>query len=356
MATQLLSDVDQALAAQLGPKVYEQYNRSAILMRQLPKEVADDGGKSCTWDVDFDGATATTYTEGADIASGDLQQDIPENATLPWGYYRSAFGTSSLNMAVARASRNSPSKLWNMFEKNLSGSLSKTASVVNTACFSGTGATAIVGADTALAATGTYAGLSKATYSTWAGKELANGSVDRALTKALIDQLEQQVYDACGEPPDLWITTSTTARKYEGLFESDKRFIVVNPGELSVANGGSNSGPNWNVRAGETGLHYKGYQLFRDIGATAGHLYAFNRKYCALKFLPAFDPIDVAGSESKAMEMGLIDETGAPIGAMAHFTPLAVMGSSRRGMVEVFLQLAMKRPGACGYISDIDET
>lgn len=350
MATQALSDFSGALAVVLGPDVIRQMNRKATTLGLLNK--AAGAGPTCAWDVSFSGATAGTYTEGADVSAADLQVDTKNQASLSWGYYRSAFGISTLAKAVAASSSTSPEDIADMVRFDAMGSASKLASVINTAIFSGSGSGSVIGLDSALAASGTYAGLSKATYSEWGGNVLANGGSARALTKSLLDELEQTIYDACGEAPDIIVTTSAIARKYESLFDSMTRQVIVAPGELSAARTGGNPGPTWRPEEGETGLTYKGRQVYRDKDCTAGHLYMLNSDYARVRFVPM--PLDPEFANA-VRSMGLTDLMD-PVNLAAHFSALGKLGSSDRFLLELFPQLEIKAVNAHGFIDDISES
>lgn len=348
MALEILSDFSAAYAEVFGPLVIRQMNRKAVLLRRLMK--MPGAGKNCAWDVTFSGAAAGTFTEGADVAVGDLAHDIDVPATLAWGEYRSNYGFSSLAQAVARSSNTSPMELWSRFSHDLKGSASKLGSVLNAALYNGTGANAIIGLQTGLATSGTFANISKATYTEWQGNVNTNSGTPRALTKALMDTLEGEIYDACGERPDIIVTTTNVANKYEGLFDAQKQVIVMN--DLSVGNVQDTGGPRYRVEDGETGLQHKGVGVLRDKDCPAEHLFMLNSDYLRVRFLPAVADVETSSASAE------VDITDGEVSTqlMAKLSALGKKGASDQFTLECFPQLEYLKVNAHGYIDDIDES
>jgi hypothetical protein len=347
MALEQLTNISSALAELFDPIVQRQMNRKAVLLSRLPKQPGR--GKTCAWDVEFSGAAADTYTEGADVGASDMATDIKDPATLAWGFYRSSFGVSGLAKAVAMSSNTSPEELQALIGDDLVGSASKLASVINTKLYVGSGTGHVIGLDSAIAATGTYAGVNKATRTEWAGNVLSNSGTKRALTKALLDELEQKIYDASGEMPDLYITTSKIARKYEALFDQVQRTVIVN--DLSSA-GPAGRGPDWDVANGETGFNYKGHPLLRDKDCKAEHFFMLNSNYVQVQAVPQVLADDTG---VRAEIIPLRDEKGNLVGLPVHYQKLAKTGDSDRFSLVVYVQLRVKRVNANGFINDIDE-
>lgn len=342
-----LSDVAGAMAVELGPTVISQINRKTTLLSRLMKVAGQ--GKTNSWDVRFSGASAGTYTEGAAIADSDLDADDRVQASNAWGLYRSAFGISSLTRAVTGNSPSSPDEFVELAAADARASAAELASQMNVDAFSGS--SGIIGLDSALAASGTYAGLSKATYAEWAGNVLANGGSARSLTKALIDELEEDIYTACGMSPDMIVTTPAIVRKYGHLFDSKLQVMTARIGELTARGDGSNAGPRHNVEAGETGYTYNGIQVLRDKDATAGHFYMLNSEFVDFRAVSVRRDRLGADAAAAAREMGLADTD-----LFGHFSVLGKDGSRDRFMLEIFPQMRVKRVNAHGFIDDIDES
>jgi hypothetical protein len=349
MALDTLSSFAAALSEEFGLRVFKQMNRKAVLLSKIAKVAG--GGPNCAWDVKFSGAAAGAFTEGAAVNSTtDLAQDINVPATLAWGLYRSNFGMSGLARAVAAASRQSPRDLLDRVADDLDGSASKLGSVINAALYTGSGAGNIIGLQTALATTGSYAGIAKATYAEWAGNVETNGSA-RALTKPLMDAIERKCYVASGEQPNLWICSPGVAQKYEGLFDANTRNVVI---INDLANQSKPSGGGLvKTETGATGLFYKGHEIFRDKDCPTGHLFALNTDHLQVVFVPAV--LDNSTGSVSTSE-SLADERGMPVGLMAHFQRLAKEGDSDRYSLVIYPQLKLTKVNAHGMIDQIDET
>ncbi len=363
MALELRSDIQAAFSELFDKRVQRQMNRKAVLLSRLTKKRG--GGKNLAWDVEFSGASAGTFTEGADVAGGDLAQDIKVPATLSWGLYRSSFGVSGLAKAVAMSSITSPEQIQDLVGDDLIGSATKLASQLNKALYNGSGAGAIIGLQTQLAASGTYANIDRGTYSEWAGNVNANGGIKRALTKFLLDDMERRIYEACGEMPTIYVTTPKIAQKYEALFDSLNRTILVKS-DLSAASGQGGQGPEWDHENGETGLNYKGNAILRDKDCPTSQFFMLCGDYLTFEAVPpgttAMNDTGVGGGELE-LEAGNFGEAGEgnegdteSVGIPVHYQKIAKLGDSDRFSLVVYPQVKNRRCNAGGYIDDIDET
>lgn len=346
MALQALSDISGALSLFFLPELQRQMNRHTVGLSLAPKRLGR--GKTHNWDVQFSGATAAAYSEGADVGSGDLAQDVSVAASLSWSQYRSAFGVSGLAKATSASSPGSAEELLNIVAMHARNSASKLASVLNSEIYSGS--SNIVGLDTALSATGTYAGVSKVTYAEWQGNVSANGGTPRALTKNLMDALDKDIYKACGMSCDFIKTTPEVALKYEALFDATVRHVVDN-GEISAASRAM-TGKIIRDRSGFTGYSYKGKPIFRDKDATAGHMYFMNMDHYAFLTLP---PSGLGQTAVQAMAAALADDKGETAGIMGAVEYLAKLGDSDRFQVKIYPAFVVDRPGAHGLLDDIAE-
>ncbi len=348
MAIENLAAIVAAYAELLGPRVTGQMNRQAPLLGRLRKE--GEGGPTCAWDVTMSGATAGTFAEGADVADGDIAQDTDLMATLAWGEYRSNFGMTGKAKAVAQSAGTSPPALVNRFAKDLMASAQELGRTLNGACYTGSGSEAIIGLQTALSATGSYAGINKATYAEWAGNEDGNSGTPRPLTKTIIDTMEAKIFKRSGKRFDIAVTTPESATKYESLFDAQKQVININTNDLSVS-GAQGGGVNYNVEAGETGLTYKGVGVLRDAECPAGHLFLINSDHIRVRYLPL-----IINNETGAVAtLESILDGNAPSGLMAHLKRLGPSGDAEKWSLVVYPQLEINKVNAHGMIFDIDE-
>jgi hypothetical protein len=346
MADQTLSTVSSALSQLYAPKLVSQFNRLSVLTAALPKKVGK--GKNVAWDVHFSAGTAASYSDGADVSTYDV--DTPVAATLSWGLYRTSFSVSGLAQAAAASSVGSAAELMALIETNAATKGMKLASTLNADFFTGT--SAIVGLESAVAGSGTYAGVVPGTYSEWVSSELANGGVSRALTKSLLDNLEEDIYEACGMAPDLIVTTPAIARKYESLLDANSRWVVPT-GDISAVQSGNGARSVLNDHSGFTGLAYKGIPIFRDRNCPAGKLFMLNRSFIDIEVLP--QPGTNTATVEKAKE--LAGEWGAnALGMLARIEAMAKTGDSDKFTMKVYCQMAVRRRNAHGILKDILET
>jgi len=343
MSAETLSGITAVLPQLFGNDITRNWNRAARLAGLIT--VKPGSGKNIAWPAEFSGASAASYTEGADVSTYDQDPVVP--ATLDWGYYRSTFSLSGLEIAVAKASKDAAAALTVIIGERMLGSITKLSSIVNAALFTGAGTTGLIHGflNGGLAATGAYANIYRSgggtNYTEWASTLLTNGSVDRALTIDLISQLEQSIFIASGTTPSCYMASPGVYRKYAGLFETIRRVEGDGRGPMSYGTGAAE-------------LFFRGVPIFRDKDCTAKHLIALNLDECEIQVVgqPA-DPNANGGTQSG------VDSNGKDAKALAipvTVIPLAKLGDSQRFQTSVYIQLKIKRPNTMGYIGDISET
>lgn len=345
MATQALTDISTALSIQLSPVLTKAFNRISVLAGLAPK--TNGRGQNCAWVVQFTGASAATFAEGADVTA--YNQDASVYANLSWGQYRSSFGVSGLEQAAAQSSANSPAELMRIIMDNANNAMEALAFKMDLDMFSGTGSNSIIGLDTALAATGSYAGIAKGTYTEWAGNVLANGGTARELTKGLMDQLEAACFDASGQSPNVIVASSAVCRKYEGLFDSITRVNLVQNTDLAV-NRADLSSLSVSSTNGFTGYSYKGMPVYRARNATAGAMYMLNSDMFELQTLPQ----GVVNTSAQAQDAGLVAGAARlPVGLNVRVEAMAKTGDADKFTVKVYPQLKVTRTNGHGILQDI---
>jgi hypothetical protein len=345
MALETLAQVSAALTQVFAPDLQRQMNRLATTAAMLQAERGQ--GKNCAWDVEFSGAVADAVAEGADVTPAELTTDPLVPATLGWAIYRQSFGLTETEIDAAASSVGTPEVLLDMFGERVLNAHHALCSKVNADLFDGTGLAPnnnpnLIGLfGGPLEPTGIYAAINRATYGEWASNVLANGNVPRPLTIDLMAQMEQNIFTACGEPPNLIIASSGVLRRYENFFESVRRVVADGRGPLEY-------------NAGATNLFYKGIPIVRDRNCRAGRMVFLNTNYVRVKYLPHINPGDALGHA----ETRLVSGAGAVQTATdipARIVLLAKTGDAVRASVKTTIQLAVKRPNACGYIADIAE-
>lgn len=351
MAAETLSDIEAALSQTFAADLYRQWNRSAVLASMIM--VKPGAGKNAAWDVEFSGNQADTVAEGSDVGAGEFNSDINEPAILQWAHYRSSFQVSETQLDAAATSIGTAGALVDLFGDRILGAGAKIAEKINIDLYAGTGVDGmsnptIVGIHGgALETTGLYAGLDRSTRAEWTGNVLGNGAVLRALTHDLLYQLEEQIFTACGEPPNVIVCSPGIYRKYAGLFEEVRRLATDGMGPLSY-------------RAGAATLFWQSMPVIRDRNATVNRLSMLNTNYIETKFLPRLGaPRDAVMQQMK----DLVGSTGGEQHAELTMTQiparcaiLAKTGDSVKMSVKTTLATCVKRPNASGYITDISET
>lgn len=365
MAADVLANIANALARTFAPDIVMQFNREAVTAKLL--SVKDDQGygdaKEVAWDVSFSGATAAAFAEGSDVGASEFNQDTDINAILSWGMYRAPFQLSNLEINAASRAVGSADKLRSIVTHRLFGSMTKMASVINADLWTGTGTASngnpnIIGftgtAGTwngSLISSGSYAGLATGTYSEWASNLFTNGGVSRPLSFALLSQAERQIYLNSGERPDVMVGSVGVLSKYEGLFESQKMYNSNEGGGVSQYRGSVTAG----MEGMKTSLAWRDTPMYRDRNAPTGVLLMLNSSNLELKFLP-FNPLSPDGVPVQTMTLPSSNgKATTPTPLMANIYPLARTGSAIKFNVEMYVQLAVKRPNSCALIGDLSE-
>jgi hypothetical protein len=341
-----LAAVAAALSQQFDPELVRQSNRMAIAASII---MAERGrGKNCAWDVQFDGATADAVDEGSDIDETEFTNDVPEPAVLPWAHYRQSFKLTETELDAAESSLGSAEALLDLFGERVLNAHQKLISVINADIFTGTGTSArgkpnLVGLyGGPLEPTGIYAGQSRAQFKEWAGNVLGNGGIARPLTIDLMSQLEGNIFDAFGEPPNLIIASTGVVRQYESFFESVRRIVSDGRGPMEFG-------------AGASALFYKGIPVIRDRNSPRGRLAMLNTNYLKMKYLPSRNRGDAAGYSENKLEGSNGREIKTATDIPARIVLLGKTGDNLKASVKTSIQLVNKRPNSSGYITDIQE-
>lgn len=343
----LLSNVSNALSQRFSPRLARQFNRMAVTGAALKSERGF--GKNAAWDVEFSGAGAGSYAEGADVAGGELLVDTLVPATLSWGHYRSAFQVSETQFDAAASSAGSAEAIVKLFDERIMGSGMKLASVINVDLLTGSGTDGsgnpnIVGLlNGSLEASGNYANISRSTYTEWKGNVLANGGIARPLTIDLIEQLDANIFTASGLRPTFGLCSPGVWRKYKGLFEPIRRV--------------EGTGPINHYDTSTSLVMWNGIPILRDKDVPAGKMILVNDRMVSKVFLPssAMSAEDVFKVEERQGAGGNGDGEVNSLNLPFRIVPLSRNGDSLKFMVKCVLQLKVERPNSMGYISDISE-
>jgi hypothetical protein len=361
MAIDVSSDIASALSQRFQADIARQYNRVTMLAAALKSEGAVQGNaKNVAWDVVLGdsyngfGQTANAYNEGTAMASDEFSTDTIAPAILPWGLYRNGFSVSDQEFDTAFPSAGSASAISvGLLRERILSATSKLASLENMDLWSGTGSASsgvYVGAPNiigvfggALAASGTYAGISVTDYPSWGSNVLANGGVPRPLTFDLMQQIEAEIFNACSEKPDLIVCSTNVWRKYSDLFEPLRRF---NDSESKRDDGVDE-------------LSWRGIRIIRDKDAPeangAGCMLFLNTRHITKVYLPPTEMsrADVWKVQDDSLKGFNGDQVMTDTAVPVRVIPLARTGDYMNFMVKSTLQLKVTRRNALGVLQDI---
>lgn len=343
-----LAAIANSLATIFEDQIAMQINRAVVLTQLLPIKPGD--GKNLSWIARVGTATPATavIADGADVTTYNSDTKVP--ATLDYGTYHDAFSITGKARAAAAAAGN-PMELENLYGEEIEESVQRLASAIGVDLYTGDGSTDTIMGLTAtsgpLDTTGTYANISRVTYSQWASNELANGGVPRALTFSLMRQMRRTIYTASGMRPDLIVCDPVTHEKYGELFGADRRYIqdVRLRGEVIKLDGG------YQV------LEFDGIPVVEDINCPAGKMLFLNTSQLAIRPLP-HAPDAINQSPGMIPLHGTPEEQYGPDrgGLMARINPLAVTGDAYKFQLITYPQLQCRRCNAHGAIVDLETT
>ena len=184
MADVNFSSVFPALEQRIRKEIVKQYNRSSVTANLIPKKAGM--GKNLAWDVSIGTSTGQVFDDGQIISTFSADSELL--ATLPWCEYGDAFKITGRAEDVAQYSDTDLGRTW---VYKLMQAREKAAQKVNTDVWQSTGTASPqtifgfnMGSNGPLDATGTYAGISRGTFTQWQGITLANGGIPRSLSLA----------------------------------------------------------------------------------------------------------------------------------------------------------------------------
>lgn len=346
MAVETFSSISGALSSIIDFKSVFQMNRSAVLSSILP--FAEGAGKNLQWDAVF-GTNApadVTIAEGADVTTFENDTYVP--AVLQWGNYSTAFSMTGKALAAAKTSNQD---LADLCKTLMEQGITRLTKGINRDLYAGIGTGSfIAGLDGAgaVAATGTYAGINRATYPQWAANVLANGGVGRSLTTRLMRDMKRTIYEACGEPIDLIITTPLLHEAYGMLTDPNRRYVE----NIQLR------GQTITLDAGYRALEFDGTPMLMDTDCPAGMMYFLNTNYVKLRQLPAGPCCFVNGNAPGYVRLhGTPNEQPGVQTGMTQLTAriniLASSGDYCRVQLLLYPQLQVLRPNANGVIKDL---
>jgi hypothetical protein len=348
-----MSMLDYAgVASRLGINVQEevinQINRSVVLQAFI--DVVPASNKAVTWDVKVGTGIGSVKADGADLSSGDFQSDTKVQASLNFGCYQDAFMIGGLARAVSRVTNN-PSGLRDVFMDELSDCAERVGKLINQDLYTGAATspmeiTGLTDGSTggALGSSGSYAGLDRSTYPQWAATRLANGGIERVLSKVLMRQMRQSIYEASGEKPDLIICDAFQHRAYGELSDQKRQFTDM----IRMR------GQEIKLDVGYNLLEFDGVPVVEDVDAPEGTMMFLNTRQ--MRIVQVADTSDDQnGGKGFTLASGTPEEQLGPAKRKLslRLNPLAKLGDHIKFQLIGYIQLQLKRPNAMGQIVDL---
>jgi hypothetical protein len=295
------------------------------------------------------GYTNGGVADGADISTYNSDTKVPAN--LEYTTYVEAVSVGGRALSAAAASGN-PAALANLLSEEVGEASQRLALKISQDFYTGTGASnQLQGLYSSTGTTygglmgsGTYAGISRSTYSEWAANVSAGtGGVDRALTLDLMREERRLIYTASGERPDLIVCDPIQFEKYGkllGQFRQIKQEVTMR-GQKIVLDGGFSA------------LDFDGIPVVEDVNHPAGYMSFLNTRHVHIAQLPFFrvmtndvGDVQLAGSGEEQFGEGTI-KLGAKI------KHLAESGDAVKLELISYPQMVVRNCNRCGHIADL---
>lgn len=352
-------DVDTARIADALPTLLQDdiiatMNRSCPELQLIRyKPVA--GAKNLQWDVEFKNASEATdssIAEGANVSAFGDDDIVP--AILQFKDYSEAIKVTGKALRTAKAAGSGGASelndLWiqktlravRRLAKNLGKDFWQGPGTGNRILGLYGGATLTSGAP--LSAAGTYASINRATYADWQGNVLANGGVARPVSFQLLRDMRRDIYEACGEMPDLIMCDPVQHEKYGMLFGDQRRYVqeITVRGQKIVLDGG--------YRA----LEFDGIPIIMSVNHPSGSMTFLNTNHVYMTALD--DSPSEANRSPRMVQLQAMPEEQLLSGAVplqARLNPLAVNGDAYPMQMILYPQVQLERPNTCGVLADL---
>jgi hypothetical protein len=225
----------------------------------------------------------------------------------------------------------------------------KLASTLNGEAYAGPGTgTRMAGFDFALSDSNTYMGIDRTLTASagWRGNVIDPGAPTKPTLDAIRGDINTKIYTASGEQPDLACCSPAVLNRRGSLFNELRRY--TDPvREINTAKG------KVVLDASVGAIEFEGCTFIKDKDATPNEIVYVNSDYVHFEYLPQQDEAEVI--EAMAKDVQLEDGFG-PIPLGARFKKLATSGSSEKATMQVFMNLVVEKPNACGVRRNIDVT
>ena len=341
MATRALTDIINSLSSKFYDDISNQINRSTPLLQVL--EVKPGTEKNVQWDARFGTAVpaGAHIADGADVTVFNSDDKVP--AVLQYGTMHDAFALTGKALDAAAASGN-PAQLANLFMDDMNDSLERIGAAVSDDMYNGTGATdhlvGLLNASGPLSATGTYAGINRATYTQWASNVV--DYVAAAIDLDALRELRRVIYVASGKKPDLFVCDPATHAKIGSLYGQERRYVqdVRVRGQVITLDGGYMA------------LEFDGIPIIEDKGCAALKVLALNTREVFMSQLPSAGGVG-AGMGNAMMQATPEYQFNATQQKLSvKILPLAVTGNAFKFALFIHPALVCRKPNTCGQLTN----
>lgn len=328
-----LQSILNALPQNFHKEMVYLWNRQSRLLGKIP--VKSGSGKNAAFVVASSGMQAFPFADGYDVQSAEFTADDKLPAVLSWAQYRSSFSLTSLAVDAAASSQGGAEQLLDLFAESIQEASSIVMSSLNADLDVGPGTgSRLVGLQSALIASGTYAGIDVSANPLMASNVTTSVGT---LTEAKLADMETKIFIASGEMPDLIVMTPVLHQKYTTL-------------GLGVTNNLQGvRAKSYNLSVRDDQLFWKDIPVIRDKDMASGTIKMLNSKRMHLQVLP---PIPTKDSAVYMIGQGHDGFESKPIPIVIE--ALAKSGPSSKFMVRTpAIQLVVTKPSAHGLMSGV---
>lgn len=229
------------------------------MLNRLQKRVISQ--KAVKWNANVGGASVTGQATTASVSTFSADSIAP--ATLPIGSMRLIHPFSLQKEDIAEAATAGKGALRDLFAYDIQNGIRALSERMSGLLYTGTGIATdggMIGLQTAVAATGAYAGIDPATYAGWSAFVNTAGT-NRAMTSVLLNAVEVGITRKGGGFTAVYMCPEL-ASKYKELFAAN----------LSI----QNQLPAGQADVGYTGLAYAGRPIIQDVYCPNHQVYFVN--------------------------------------------------------------------------------
>jgi hypothetical protein len=274
---------------------------------------------------------AETFSDGDAVTTDAV--DATTQATLSRGLVRVNFSLGDVAIAAARLIPAGPNDLMDLFSFHYARALNVWASAVNAKLF--TSSSGVIGFNTALDITGTYAGIDRTTlHTTFRGNRFDPSTLTAPTLKMLRGDLSD-IYDACGETPDLAFMPSAVWNKVAALFDDVRRYTVET---ISTARGPIV------LDASASAIMIDGCAFLKDKDHSAAKITYVNSRHVEVEYMN----LAPASQMDMASRIAIADDGYGQIPVGLYCKHLGAVGASERFTLEGAVQLVVDSPITCG--------